>query len=252
MRTMLWWAFVAMLVVGVARMIPVTDPPQIHNMLSGTSSEVDQRFESLSNPLTQLFEGQSGEAGAAGDADQSGATTETSAQSAGEYDREDWDHWVNVRSCWTVREQVLARDAEPGSLRMLDENSRPTSDVDQACAIEQGKWVDPYSGKTFTNPSDLDVDHMIPLAWAHDNGAAGWSDKRKRKYANDLRDPRHLLAVAAGENRSKGADGPADYTPPNKDYWCEYGTAWDEIAATWDLTVPKADRQAIRTLQDTC
>lgn len=253
MRTVLWWTFVAMLVVGVIRVFPVTSPPEVHAMLTGTSSDVEQRVESFTNPLAQLLGGEPAPvAGDGSDASAAPADNSEPARANVEYDRDDWEHWIDVRSCWTVREQVLARDAQPGSLRMLDENSRPTTNVDKACAIESGTWIDPYTGDTFTDPSDLDIDHLAPLAWAHENGAAGWSDKRKRTYANDLSSPTHLLAVSASENRSKGAAGPDEYRPPNKDYWCEYGNAWDQVTSTWDLSVDKATRRAIADLQTTC
>ena len=34
------------------------------------------------------------------------------------------------------------------------------------CSVDRGKWFDPYTGKTFTQASDVDIDHLVPLAWA--------------------------------------------------------------------------------------
>ena len=59
-------------------------------------------------------------------------------------------------------------------------------DSDQ-CRVAEGEWDGPYTGEQFTDPSDLDVDHMVPLANAHRSG--GWAcgaNRRKRQYANDL------------------------------------------------------------------
>ena len=58
-----------------------------------------------------------------------------------------------------------------------------------------GSWNDPYSGKTITDATKLDIDHMVPLKEAHQSGAANWSRERKRAYANDLDDPERLVAV---------------------------------------------------------
>ena len=57
-----------------------------------------------------------------------------------------------------------------------------------------GSW-DPYSGRTITDATKLDIDHMVPLKEAHQSGAANWSRECKRAYANDLDDPERLVAV---------------------------------------------------------
>ena len=66
-----------------------------------------------------------------------------------------------------------------------------------------GSWNDPYSGRTITDATKLDIDHMVPLKEAHQSGAAFWSRERKRAYANDLDDPDTLIAVDRRLNRQK-------------------------------------------------
>ena len=58
-----------------------------------------------------------------------------------------------------------------------------------------GKWKDPYTGRIFTDPSQLDIDHVIPLKEAWESGAKTWSRKKKREFANALDNPDHLIAV---------------------------------------------------------
>ena len=72
-----------------------------------------------------------------------------------------------------------------------------------------GSWNDPYSGRTITDASKLDIDHMVPLKEAHESGAANWPRERERAYANDLDDPDTLIAVDRRLNRQKGAKDPA-------------------------------------------
>ena len=67
-------------------------------------------------------------------------------------------------------------------------------DSDQ-CRVESGEWNGPYTGEQFTDPIDLDVDHMVPLANAHRSGGWLWSESRRRDYANDLSYEGHLIAV---------------------------------------------------------
>jgi hypothetical protein len=69
-------------------------------------------------------------------------------------------------------------------------------------------WRDPYTGRTFSNPSDLDIDHMVPLGHAHASGGHAWDASRRREYANDLRYRWHLLAVYRSANRAKGDRSP--------------------------------------------
>ena len=109
-----------------------------------------------------------------------------------------------------------------------------------------GSWNDSYSGKTITDATTLDIDHMVPLKEAHESGAANWSRERKRAYANDLDDPDTLIAVDRRLNRQKGAKDPAEWLPPNPAYQTQYARAWVAVKLKWGLT---ADRQELVALQ---
>jgi hypothetical protein len=174
------------------------------------------------------------------------------ASASGNYNRDDWNHWVNVRSCWTVREQVLYSEAQEGSVTLKDQDGKPTSDVNKACEITGGTWVDPYSDNTFTNPKDLDIDHMIPLSYTNGHGGSSWDKKKKETYANELGYSNHLIAVSAKENRSKGDKGPSVWKPSNQAYWCQYATDWVNISVQWSLSTTDADKKALGEMLATC
>lgn len=36
--------------------------------------------------------------------------------------------------------------------------------TDSSCAATSGRWVSPYDGGVWTAASDIDIDHMVPLA----------------------------------------------------------------------------------------
>lgn len=167
------------------------------------------------------------------------------------YNRDEWNHWINIRSCWTVREQVLARDAVDGSLVLKDKDGKATTDINSACEITGGKWVDVYSGKEITNPKDLDIDHMIPLNYAAQHGGQAWDKTKKEQYANNL-DGTHLIAVSASENRSKSDKGPSKWKPSNTAYYCEYGKSWVSVASKWQLSVTQADADSLKEMLATC
>ena len=136
------------------------------------------------------------------------------------YNRKDWKHWIDVDGdCQNTRAEVLIRDA---------------IHVNSACTIRTGKWLDPYSGKEWTLASDLDIDHVIPLSWAHKHGAANWSKRQKKEYANDMA---NLLAVEDNLNQSKGGKGPDEWMPPNVGYHCQYLFSWQNIIDKYSLTM---------------
>lgn len=127
------------------------------------------------------------------------------------------------------------------------------ADAKRECnTIAAGVWIDPYTSRTIRDPGQIDIDHVIPLAWAHANGGDRWTREQRRAYANDLRYPRHLRAVLASENRKKSAKGPDAYRPGEKSSWCWYGEAWATIIVRWGLTVDAPTRAAIVELTDTC
>lgn len=70
------------------------------------------------------------------------------------YTREKFPHWITISGACNTRETVLKRDGTG-----VVSNS--------ACAATSGQWYSPYDGKIWTNATDVDVDHVVPLsnAW---------------------------------------------------------------------------------------
>ena len=154
------------------------------------------------------------------------------------YNRKDYKHWIAIQGACDTRETALVRD---GSDVVTDPST---------CKVTSGSWVDPYSGETFTDAKKMDIDHLIPLQYAHQHGGASWDSAKKQAYANDL--DTVLLTVSARENRSKGAAGPGEYMPPLKSYRCEYSQRWVAVSEKYGLTVGKADRQALNSGLSSC
>ena len=86
---------------------------------------------------------------------------------------------------------------------------------------------------------------MVPLKNAHLSGRWAWDAAEREQYANQLEDPGHLIAVTAGANRSKGAKGPDECTPPHLDYWCQYALDWGEIKQSWGLTMTPVESEIV-------
>ena len=160
-----------------------------------------------------------------------------------DYDRDDWDHWNDADGdCQDARQEAL-----------IDESSIPVTFTDNPmCKVASGKWTDPYTGDVVEDPSKLDVDHMVPLANAHDSGGHAWDEDRKAQFANSLDYPGHLIATTASANRSKGRKGPDEWRPPDQAYWCQYAIDWIVIKKAWGLTATEAESAALRVMLDTC
>jgi hypothetical protein len=160
------------------------------------------------------------------------------------YRREDWPHWIDAdRDCQDTRTEVLLAEAEPGSVVFVDARE---------CEIASGRWRCPYTGEVVTDPKALDVDHLVPLAHAHAAGGKTWSRARRTAYANDLSDPTHLVAVAAGANRSKGARSIVTWLPPDAAARCDYVAAWSSVVARWSLSATKAEADAAAAYAAQC
>lgn len=151
------------------------------------------------------------------------------------YDRDLFRHWVDADGdgC-DAREEVLIAEA----------TTRPS--VASGCALSGGRWSSYYDGATWTAPSDLDIDHMVPLAEAWDSGARTWSSADRQSYANDLGDDRTLVAVTDNVNQAKGDQDPAEWEPPTTGVRCRYAAEWVAVKLRWRLTVDTTERSALR------
>ena len=163
-----------------------------------------------------------------------------------EYDRDDWRHWIDAdRDCQNTRAEVLISESVgPVSFQ-------PRDDGDE-CRVIAGRWVGPWTGEVFTDASDVDIDHHVPLGHAHESGGWRWNSERKRAYANDLTDPVSLQATSRTVNRSKGKQPPDKWRPGESASWCRYAADWVSVKAKWELTVTPAESDALADMLATC
>ena len=115
-----------------------------------------------------------------------------------------------------------------------------------------GQWWAPHLGHHLGNPSQIDVDHHVPLKNAHLSGAWAWSPEIKEEYANYLGEENHLLAISSRHNRSKGARGPQEWAPPDNALWCQYARDWAEIKEKWDLTMTQRESEIVMDMLGAC
>ena len=118
---------------------------------------------------------------------------------------------------------------------LIQESLEPPKLSADGCEVVAGRWYDPYTDTTFTDPRDLDVDHRVPLGEAHRSGGDRWDRARRQAYANDLSHPDSLIAVDRSANRSKADGDPLSWMPPAWGYRCAYVERWRDSKRRWDL-----------------
>ena len=155
------------------------------------------------------------------------------------YNRSAFKHWIDAdKDGCDTRAEVLIEEAIV----------KPK--IGPKCKLTGGKWISAYDGKTITNASQLDVDHMVPLAEAWRSGAWNWNAAKRQEFANDLEYSEALIAVTLKTNRSKGDKDPASWMPAlNK---CEYIKNWIKIKDKYDLTVDKNEERILRMQISNC
>ncbi len=155
------------------------------------------------------------------------------------YNRALFKHWIDTdKDGCDTRAEVLIEEAI----------TKPK--VGAKCKLTGGKWISSYDGKTITNASLLDIDHMVPLAEAWRSGAWKWSSPQRQAYANDLEDSRALIAVTLSTNRSKGDKDPALWMPAKEQ--CTYTENWIAIKVKYSLTVDAKEATKLNTLINSC
>lgn len=163
-----------------------------------------------------------------------------SAQSA--YDRSLFGSWIDAdgNGCNTRAEVLRAESATPAQVDPY------------GCHVLTGDWLSVYDGYRTDDPTELEIDHLVPLAEAWRSGADTWSRERRVAFANDLGHPGALVAVTAAMNRSKSDRDPAVWQPPNRSAWCAYATDWVTVKQRWHLAMDADELRAVRNMLAGC
>jgi uncharacterized protein DUF1524 len=155
------------------------------------------------------------------------------------YSRDLFPHWIDADGdgCSTRNEVLIAEADDPVS-------------VGSGCSLSGGRWFSYYDRLSWTNPSDVDIDHMVPLAEAWDSGARTWTTSVRQSYANDLGDSRSLVGVTDNVNQEKGDQDPREWMPTYDK--CRYLREWVAVKHRWRLTVDSGEKSALSSLAAGC
>ncbi|MEO3788164.1 DUF1524 domain-containing protein [Actinocorallia sp. B10E7] len=166
------------------------------------------------------------------------ALTVAAEANASTYDRDLFPHWITISGTCNTRETVLKRDG----VNVV---------TDSSCAATSGSWYSPFDGATWTAASDVDIDHLVPLAEAWRSGASAWTTSKRQSFANDLSRPQ-LWAVTDNVNQAKGDKDPASWKPSLTSFWCTYAKSWIATKYYWGLKLQSSEKTALNTMLGYC
>lgn len=152
------------------------------------------------------------------------------------YSRDKFPHWIDQGGGCNTRQVVLKRDADY---------------YEGNCPVTSGKWYSYYDGVIAYSPSEIDIDHIVPLAEAWRSGASSWTTEKRRAFANDLNGPQ-LIAVTSSINRSKGDQDPSTWQPPRAGARCAYAKWWIHTKYRWGLHLQPSEKAALENMLSTC
>ncbi|MGW6454722.1 HNH endonuclease family protein [Streptomyces sp. NPDC055078] len=157
------------------------------------------------------------------------------------YDRDRFGYaWLDTadgvplaRNGCDTRNDLLARDGRKLAYRSGSD-----------CVVVAMTLDDPYTGTAIDwrkrQAAAVQIDHVVPLSYSWQMGAARWTAEKRRRIAND---PLNLLPVDGSVNSRKGDSGPASWLPPNKRIRCSYAVRVSQVAVKYELPVTAADKR---------
>ncbi|GAA2246746.1 HNH endonuclease family protein [Streptomyces atrovirens] len=114
------------------------------------------------------------------------------------------------------------------------------------CVVVSMDLYDPYTGKDIAwkkaEAAEVQIDHVVPLSYAWQMGAARWGKEKRQRLANDVL---NLLPVSGSTNSAKRDSGPASWLPPNKAIRCSYAVRFAQVALKYELPVTSPDKSVM-------
>lgn len=119
--------------------------------------------------------------------------------------------------------------------------------------VVSGLLADPYSGTQVIfskkKANLVQIDHIVPLAYAWDMGASNWTAEKRLKFAND---PNNLIAVSGSFNKAKSDFGLGSWLPVNSKFLCVYIWQFLQVVTTYNLNLDTGSADTINHYARIC
>ncbi|WP_347955893.1 HNH endonuclease family protein [Gordonia aichiensis] len=121
-------------------------------------------------------------------------------------------------------------------------------------AVAAGTFTSPYTGRTVgfrrgRGSAAVQIDHVVPLSYAWDMGAAAWPASTRWAFAND---PANLVASDAASNQAKSDAEPARWMPPLRAFHCQYAIQFVTVLHAYGLPVDAPSRTTLDKALGSC
>ncbi|WP_448205305.1 hypothetical protein [Azospirillum sp. sgz302134] len=149
-----------------------------------------------------------------------------------------WGGWEQLSKCSSMRDQLLAQTSEVPAVFSPDR-----------CTVIAGRWTDPYTGASLTNPADIDIDHIVSIQEMHGSGGWRWSPAAKKAAYNDTY---NVAVVAKRVIDAKGGKDIAGWQPSNNAARCAYVERYLAVKRKYDLAVDPREARTLQALVTSC
>ena len=106
----------------------------------------------------------------------------------------------------------------------------------------------PHTGRTFTDRSETDIEHIVARSEAHDNGLCAADSATRKRFSSDLL---NLTLAAPNVNRhQKGAKDAAEWLPDLNRCW--FADRVVRVRQKYGLTVDRREAESLDSVLSGC
>ncbi|WP_246833354.1 HNH endonuclease family protein [Williamsia sp. 1138] len=145
-----------------------------------------------------------------------------------------------------TRNDILNRDLSDKVIAAVDSCTR---------GVASGELRSPYSGHWIVfkrgkgSGAKVQIDHIVPLAYAWAMGARTWDASLRQRFAND---PANLVAVDGEANQDKSDSAPSRWMPANSGFHCQYAVQFVTVLRTYGLYLDRPSVPVLRRALEKC